>query len=377
MTVSARTKLTPSPVGAVVLGVSRSGTSLASGSLVAAGFCVGRDQDLMPASSANPAGHWENMTVYRANEELLAAAGGSWFSPPSRDAQLSIQARASDRLRDLLCLLREHADHRPLVIKDPRVAALLDLWGPLIDGLLHPVLVVRDPVEIALSLEARDGTPTAFALASWEVQTSGLLGFLHGRAVTIVRYEDLLASSEAVTAFVAAATARLDQRFRACIDPAAAARMVRPQLRRNDARSLDAGEYLTGRQAELWHFLEGLSTGDQELSVHPELRRPKHAAVALTAREPMRLRAEELGTNLAAELRALRARAAELDTLAKGWQDRAARAEQVATRAEQRHLAVTNSKSWRITAPLRAVGNAARRARPARSRSLPASQAGP
>ena len=152
MTVSARTKLTPSPVGAVVLGVSRSGTSLASGSLVAAGFCVGRDQDLMPASSANPAGHWENMTVYRANEELLAAAGGSWFSPPSRDAQLSIQARASDRLRDLLCLLREHADHRPLVIKDPRVAALLDLWGPLIDGLLHPVLVVRDPVEIALSL---------------------------------------------------------------------------------------------------------------------------------------------------------------------------------------------------------------------------------
>ena len=150
--------------------------------------------------------------------------------------------------------------------------------------------------------------------------------------------------------------------------------MVRPQLRRNDARSLDAGEYLTGRQAELWHFLEGLSTGDQELSVHPELRRPKHAAVALTAREPMRLRAEELGTNLAAELRALRARAAELDTLAKGWQDRAARAEQVATRAEQRHLAVTNSKSWRITAPLRAVGNAARRARPARSRSLPASR---
>jgi hypothetical protein len=365
--VEAVTVTGPSPVGAVVLGVSRSGTSLATGSLVAAGFCVGREQDLMPANSSNPAGYWENTAVWRANEELLAAAGGTWFSPPSREAQSSIRTQASDRLQDLLGRLREHAGQRPLVIKDPRVCALLDLWNPLIDRLLHPVLPIRDPLEIALSLAARDGTPAAFAHASWEVQTLTLLEYLHGRAVTVVRYEDLLAAPEAAAEFVAAAAQRLDPGLLARIDPTAAAGMARRELRHNDARLLDAGDHLTRSQLELWRFLDGLHAGDHVLNVPEKLRQPSRAALALTRQECERLRSEELRLHMTAELQELRVHRRDLDELAQDFRERA-------ELAEQRLAAVTNSKSWRITASLRAIGRTTRRGGQVRPVPLPGPQ---
>ena len=36
---------------------------------------------------------------------------------------------------------------------------MMPLWQPVIEGVLHPVVVIRDPVEIARSLRLRDGTP--------------------------------------------------------------------------------------------------------------------------------------------------------------------------------------------------------------------------
>jgi len=353
------------PVGAVVLGASRSGTSLVAGSLVAAGFYVGADEELMPANRGNPAGYWENVAVCRANEELLDTLDGSWFAPPSNEAQLSARLRATHGLQALLDRLRRQAGERPLVIKDPRIGVLLKIWGPLIEDLLHPVLAVRHPLEVALSLKRRDGTPTPFAQASWEAHTSALLAYLHGRSVTVVRYEDLLAGREAVTSFVATVSGRLHPSLAGRVDPDAAPLTVRPALRHNDAAALDADGYLTGRQAELWRFVGSLPAGHQVLHVPPALRRMGRAALTLTRHEEERLReraelAEQISRNAEHAIATAEQRAAIAEQRAAEAEERAASAAQRTADAEARLAGVTGSNSWRITAPLRAIAHTAR-----------------
>ena len=39
--------------------------------LVNAGFFGGHAEDLMPANEANPLGYYENLRIYRANEQVL------------------------------------------------------------------------------------------------------------------------------------------------------------------------------------------------------------------------------------------------------------------------------------------------------------------
>ncbi len=323
--------------GAIVLGASRSGTSLATGLLVAAGFHAGAGSELMPANSGNPAGYWENLGVWRANEELLAALDGTWFAPPSRDAQMVIGRQATGRLRALLAQMCERAGERPIVVKDPRIGALLEIWGPLITDLLHPVLAVRHPLEIALSLEARDGTPTAFAQASWEVHTRRLLGYLNGRTVTVVRYGDLLEDTSAATAFVSATVGALGPRQRGHVDVPGLGDVIRSELRHQHAEPLDDADCLTLRQAELWHFLKSVPAGTRSLDVPQALLRAGGGAQGQPGNAERLLRAEQNRLRLAqAQLAELEDYARNLETLTAELEDRAERAEGLAASANER-----------------------------------------
>src|SRR5438552_5712469 len=69
-----------------VLGMGRSGTSLTMRVLNLLGVELGRGEDLLePLVPDNPAGYWEQRPIMMLNEEILAALGGSWFSPPPLD----------------------------------------------------------------------------------------------------------------------------------------------------------------------------------------------------------------------------------------------------------------------------------------------------
>jgi hypothetical protein len=406
-------------LGAIVLGMSRSGTSLASGALVAGGFYVGSAEDLMPASPANPAGYWENVAVRELNEQLLASVTGSWFTPPRRRPSCKARSQATDRVRAVFERLQSEAGGRPLVIKDPRIGVLLELWAPVIDGVLHPALAVRHPVEIALSLARREGIPAALALLSWELHTVRILEYLNGRRVTVVHYDDLLRVPEAAGEFVAATAERLAPSLKLCINAGAAPPTVNASLRHHDAASLDAAEHLTGRQARLWSFLSGLASGNQVLDVPSGLRATTATATASAGAEARWVRAiegqlrfvDERAEHLD-ELRSLRVRAerAEAQTehalaqaehahmtgehaqaraeqaqaeaeraqaqagqaqaQAELQRTRADRAEQTAGTAaqaaaisEQRYATIVSSRSWRVTASLRALAAVARRRR--------------
>jgi hypothetical protein len=359
--------------GAVVLGMSRSGTSLTTSLLVAAGFHAGLEAELMLADPSQPAGYFENTRFCEIHEEILAGLGATWLAPPPGAAVAAVKARELPRLEVALDQLRAYAGGRPIVVKDPRISGLLGLWDELIADRLHLVLAVRSPIEIALSMQARDGTPVACAIAGWELHMRRVLAFLDGRHVTVSPYAQLQRDPEVARIVVADVIAGLRPGPWEDLNPAAATGMVQPELYRNRAGDLAYPEYLTGVQIEIWEYLQTLEVGGQVLSVPLELlSRNESAAAALAKHEVERVESLSRIDRLEAEATHLRAQADELtraealERAALTGQVAALQAEAAALRAhcvrsDQTLMTIKGSMSWRMTQPLRTVKAARRR----------------
>ncbi len=357
----------------------RSGTSAIAGALAAAGFHAGRDGDLMPGNAANPAGYYENALTYDVNEAILRELGASWFDPPSPEAQSGARPGAEPQIRELLDRLQAERCGAPVVVKDPRVGVLLEVWGPLVRERLHPVLAVRHPVEIARSLAVRDGTPIPFALASWESHMTRVLAFLDGRPVTVARYPQLIGLEAELRGVVEDVAAHLTPELAERVTVDGVERTLRPDLHRNAATAAAADEHLTVRQIELWRYLGGLGAGRETLAVPDELRRSGAGAPALVRAETERVagvaRAADLHRHVTAlqgawEEQHARAEAAEqrlAETYAWGEaaEQRVSEAGGRAEIAERRLSDIERSRAWRATAPLRSSAGRWRRLRAA------------
>jgi hypothetical protein len=350
--------------GVIVLGSGRSGTSAITRAFVTAGFFAGRDEDLLAPVPSNPRGYYEPLSVLEANEGLLERLGCSWWGDaPLPEDQRPLLAEMKPHLRSILDSLIDRAGDAPVAVKEPRINGLLPLWRPVIDNVLHPVLTVRDPLEIALSHEGRDGTSLSHALASWEIQTTMVLDWLGGRAVTVAPYARLLAEPELVGDVVRDATSHIDPARAKAVTPAEAGAALESDLRRHRSGELSHPDYLTSRQIELWEYVEGLPVGDTRLRVPADLREPSAAARRATRKESERVKLSREHMALyaaheqAAEL--LEDSEARLTAALQAAQEAAKREEHFARELQ----AVASSASWRLTAPLRRVARLLGRSR--------------
>lgn len=327
------------PVGVVILGMSRSGTSVLTGLFKDAGFYGGPEDEMMAANEYNPRGYNENMRVFTENERILAEAGGSWFAPPELGA-LQAQQGETETVRALMEEMLEEASGAPVIVKDPRIGVLLPIWGPVIDELLHPVLAIRDPLEIAMSLSRRDGTPVHSALGAWELHTTSLLASLSGRELTVVHYAQVLEDPRAGGAAVEAAAGFLAPELRGRLQIADAPGGVEPGLRHH--RADKQNQWLTGFQQELWDWLRLLPAGPQHLDAPADLVHATESAHEAVGTEKLRLEIEE-------KILEIEEKVLEIERL---------RAEQLRLEALNQRLsgsldAIAGSISWRMTQPLR------------------------
>ncbi len=374
--------------GVVVLGMGRSGTSAVTRMFVSAGFFAGRDEDLMGATDANPTGHWENLNVWSVNEMILDRLHGTWLDPPGEDQQRAARAWATPALLSVFERIVAEADSVPVVIKDPRIGVMLPVWGEIIENRLHPVLVIRDPIEIAFSLLHRDGSPISFTLAAWQVHMVSVLRHFRRKVVTVAPYTALLGFAAAAQELVNSAATHLRDELAGSLE-ATSAIVPDPALHHNRASPGDHEHALTLRQLELWTELANLAPGDQEVSVSDELlevprvvlgsvrgetersaiwARAQHAQeTEIATQERIAVLTLELAAqrerhaSLNDELARQRDRIADLSTDLERQQRRAQAAESAHLRAEGWLDALQRSASWRITAPLRACKRTARR----------------
>ena len=151
----------------VVVGMHRSGTSLLTALLSFCGANPGPVGELTKANEHNPKGFWENNEFREINDELLRGQDCEWDCPLGfslAKAAPELLDHLADRARDLT------ASFKPAtmpVFKDPRVCLTFDFWRKKF-GDIVPVLMLRDPVEIAFSLYKRNQIPLPIGIALWE-----------------------------------------------------------------------------------------------------------------------------------------------------------------------------------------------------------------
>lgn len=156
-------------VGILVMGMHRSGTSALTRVLNLFGCDL--PKTLMESRVGNETGHWESQPIMSFNDALLASAGtqwDDWLPFNSRWYDSPVYAEYLSRGRSVL---REELGDSPLfVVKDPRICRIGRYWlDLLVAENMSPrvVIPIRNPLEVARSLKARDGMHPAYAQLLW------------------------------------------------------------------------------------------------------------------------------------------------------------------------------------------------------------------
>jgi hypothetical protein len=153
----------------VVLGMHRSGTSALCGLLCQAGFDA--PSDLMPADAVNPRGYWESSGLIALNDSFLEELGSRWDALEALPQGWQHgEAAARWRGRVLRHLCHAYAGASAPVIKDPRLCILMSGLSPWLESgalRVEMLLTLRDPFEVARSLEAAQNLPSRDGLRLW------------------------------------------------------------------------------------------------------------------------------------------------------------------------------------------------------------------
>jgi hypothetical protein len=157
----------------VVAGMHRSGTSMVAKLLQQAGLYLGASADLMPAAEENPEGFYEHVGFVRLNDEVLNVAGAGWDCPPPSGVDWRDPAFGAfrDRAQELAAPLRAGGAWG---WKDPRNSLTIPFWRSAL-GPLRTIFVVRNPLEVIVSLHRRNGFSVALALTLWGLYTERFL----------------------------------------------------------------------------------------------------------------------------------------------------------------------------------------------------------
>jgi hypothetical protein len=153
----------------LVLGMHRSGTSAMARIVNFLGAAMPRH--LVPANKWNPRGYWESAPLVNLHDQLLAALDSTWddWRTPGKSWKESDAAnRFAGKLR--LVIDEEYANAPLFVLKDPRMCRTLPYWMSILEksGIRSaPIIIVRNPLEVAESLKARDGMSFEKAMLLW------------------------------------------------------------------------------------------------------------------------------------------------------------------------------------------------------------------
>lgn len=183
----------------VVLGMHRSGTSAITRALQVLGVDLG--DSLMPADeSQNPTGFYEDLDVNSLNVEILRAVHHEWdFLRPvtSKDLdQLNLMDFAS-RAENIL--LDKFESHEIFGFKDPRSTKILPFWQGVFAQLdldVSYVISLRNPRSVCESLAVRNQFEREKSYSLWLSHVVDSLAFTDGRPRTLVEFDDLMVDPE-------------------------------------------------------------------------------------------------------------------------------------------------------------------------------------
>lgn len=170
-----------------VAGMHRSGTSLVAHLLSLCGVYLGPPENLSRAGPDNQGGFWEDPGFVELNDNLLAIVHAGWDLPPA-DFDWGPRPELAASFIKATELIERSAAHQRWGWKDPRNSLTLPFWLQLIPN-LKVIICLRNPLEVARSLTARNGTSLAFGLNLWREYNLAICSFASKQDRLVTHYE--------------------------------------------------------------------------------------------------------------------------------------------------------------------------------------------
>ena len=178
-----------------VLGMHRSGTSAVSGCLNILGIRLG-SKLLRGRAKDNLRGFWEHSKLIEIHNDLLWELGRTWDDVRALpEAWWQTPVAIPYQKKILRVLKNDFSPSSTWGVKDPRMCLLLPLWLNLIQQLDRAprfILMVRHPLEIAESLQKRNGFSHEKSLWLYLQHMLSAEKLTRGFSRTFVRFEDLI-----------------------------------------------------------------------------------------------------------------------------------------------------------------------------------------
>lgn len=180
----------------LVLGMHRSGTSVLTGILQRMGLYLG--ENLMPSSPTNPKGYFEHLEINGLNIKILEAFGSSWHDIlPLKIPSIPLIHNSINEIKKAIKKNFDHVENFGL--KDPRICLLLPYYLAALENLGYtPKLIValRNPFEIAASLEKRDHISQENALKLTEKYLNSIESYINKYDSIILNFDKLVHEQE-------------------------------------------------------------------------------------------------------------------------------------------------------------------------------------
>ena len=144
------------------------------------------------ANEENPKGFWERRDVRILNDTLLHSTGADWHRLSGFSLDQVTEPVLTQFKKEAGKITLAMDAHRPWFLKEPRLCVLAPLWLELLEFPVC-VFVYRSPLEVARSLEMRNGFSLAFGLALWERYNTAALNATLGSRRIQVNHAELMA----------------------------------------------------------------------------------------------------------------------------------------------------------------------------------------
>ena len=235
----------------LVLGMHRSGTSAITGALRLCGAWVGEETELTGANAENPHGFWERRDVRQICDRLLHTAGADWWKVASFDPDAIPHAILVEQRRKLEKIIAALDEHETWIVKEPRLCLLLPV---LRDHITNPVCIhiFRNPLEVARSLQTRNGFSIAAGLALWEAYNRHALSASENLPRALVFHEALMLHPMETLEGLLIRLDELGVTNLEMADEGRLKRFINPSLYRRRANEGETKEYLSPSQRVLW-----------------------------------------------------------------------------------------------------------------------------
>ena len=183
-------------IGLLVVGMHRSGTSALSGILGLLGAETGTNL-MQPVDAVNPKGFFEHSGIVEAHDRLLSLLGSSWQDERPLPKNWWRNSATNRVQQEILDIVQAEFQGSPLwLLKDPRI------WHSVFahsNAIPRVVLVLRHPLEVAQSLNQRDGIAPERGLLLWLRYVIEAERHTRDTRRVTIRFDELLADWRSVT----------------------------------------------------------------------------------------------------------------------------------------------------------------------------------